>query len=166
MHIFINKNYVIYNNYKVKCAIGKRGIGNKKKEGDLITPKGEFKIKYILYRSDRIKKIQSKIKIYKIKKNLGWCDDPKSKKYNKLVKLPFKFSHEKLFKKENIYDLLLVLNFNMNPIKKNKGSAIFLHVARNNYKKTEGCIAIKKMHLLKVIKKLKYNTKVKIGSQK
>ena len=166
MHIFINKNYLIYNNYKVKCALGKRGIGIKRKEGDLITPKGKFKIKYILYRGDRIKKIQSKIKIFKIKKNFGWCNDPKSKEYNKLIKLPFKFSHEKLFKKENVYDLLLILDFNMNPIKKNKGSAIFLHIAKRNYKKTEGCIAIKKKQLLKIIKELKYNTKVKIGYQK
>ena len=62
MHILINKKYLIYNNYKAKCAIGKRGIGYKKKEGDLITPKGKYKVKYILYRKDRIQKIQSKIK--------------------------------------------------------------------------------------------------------
>ena len=72
---------------------------------------------------------------------MGWCDDPKSKKYNKLIKLPFHISYEKLYKKENIYDIILVLNYNMNPIIKNKGSAIFIHVAKKNYKKTEGCIA-------------------------
>ena len=75
---------------------------------------------------------------------MGWCDDPKSIHYNKLVKLPFVYNHEKLFKKENIYDIILVLNYNMNPVKKNKGSAIFIHVAKNNFKKTEGCVAIKK----------------------
>ena len=79
VHILINKKYLTFNNYKAKCAVGKRGIGFKKKEGDLITPKGRFRIKYILYRSDRIKKIQSKIKKIVIKKNMGWCDDPKSK---------------------------------------------------------------------------------------
>ena len=62
MHILINKKYLIYKNYKAKCAIGKRGIGIKIKEGDLITPKGNYKIKFILYRKDRVKKIQSKIK--------------------------------------------------------------------------------------------------------
>ena len=71
MHILINKKYLIYNNYKVKCAVGKRGIDYKKREGDLITPKGEYKIKYILYRKDRIKKIQSKIKKIVIKKKYG-----------------------------------------------------------------------------------------------
>ena len=166
MHIVINKNYLTYNNYKVKCALGKRGIGNKRREGDFITPKGNFKIKYILYRKDRIKRIQSKIKKIIIKKNMGWCDDPLSKDYNKLIKIPSEYNYEKLYKKDNVYDIILVLNYNMNPVVKNKGSAIFIHVTKRNYKKTEGCVAIKKIHLLKIIKELKNSTKIKIEDQK
>ena len=166
MHILINKKYLTYGQYKVKCAVGKRGIGYKKKEGDLITPIGQYKIKFILYRKDRIKKIQSKLKKVIIKKNMGWCDDPNSEKYNKLINLPFNFKYEKLFKKENTYDIILVLNYNMNPIKKNKGSAIFIHVVKKNYRKTKGCIAIGKAQLLKIIKKIKNNTEVKIVHQK
>ena len=97
---------------------------------------------------------------------MGWCDDPFSKSYNKIVKLPSKFSHEKLYRKDNIYDIILVLNYNMNPIKKNKGSAIFIHVAKKNYNKTQGCIAIKKKEFLKILKVIKINTKVKIERQK
>ncbi len=97
---------------------------------------------------------------------MGWCNDPKSKNYNKLIKLPSDESHEKLYKKKNIYDLILVLNYNMDPIIKNKGSAIFIHVAHSNYKKTEGCVALKKTHLLKILKELKKNTRVKIENQK
>ena len=166
MHILINKKYLTYNQYKVKCAVGKRGIGLKKKEGDLITPVGQYKIRYLLYRKDRIKKIQTKLRKIIIKKNIGWCDDPKSQKYNKLINLPFNYSYEKLFIKENIYDIILVLNYNMNPVKKNKGSAIFIHIAKKNYKKTKGCIAIKKTELLKIIRKIKINTKVRIERQK
>ena len=165
MHILINKNYLTYNKLKVKCAIGKKGIGYKQREGDLITPRGQFKIKYILYRKDRVK-ISTKLKKLSIKKNMGWCDDAKSKHYNQLIKLPFIFKHEKIYKKENIYDIILVLNYNMNPVKKNKGSAIFIHVARNNFKKTEGCVAIKKQSLIKLLKKINLNTKVKISLQK
>ena len=165
MHILINKKYLSLNNYKVKCAIGKRGIGNKKREGDLITPKGDYKIKYILYRKDRVK-IYSKIRKIVIKKNMGWCDDPKSKQYNKLIKLPFKYNYEKLYKKENVYDIIVVLNYNMNPVIKNKGSAIFIHVAKKNYKKTEGCVAIDKRSLIKIAKELKKSTQVKIEIQK
>ena len=97
---------------------------------------------------------------------MGWCDDPRSCHYNKLVKLPFAYNHEKLFKKDNIYDIILVLNYNMNPVKKNKGSAIFIHIAQNNFKKTEGCVAIKKIYLIKLLKEINRNTKVKISHQK
>ena len=166
MHISINQKYLTYNNYKAKCVVGKRGIGNKRKEGDLITPKGKYKIKYILYRKDRINKIQSKIKKIAIRRNMGWCNDPKSKKYNKLIRLPTEYNHEKLYRKENIYDIILVLNYNMRPIIKNKGSAIFIHVAKKKFKKTEGCIALNKTLLLKFLKKLKKNTVVRIANQK
>ena len=165
MHILINKNYLTYNKFKVKCAIGKKGIGNKRKEGDLITPKGQYKIKYILYREDRVK-ISTSFKKKVIKKNMAWCDDPKSNHYNKLVKLPFASSHERLYKKENTYDIILVLNYNMSPVIKNKGSAIFIHVAKNNFKKTEGCVAIRKLELLKIVRGITTNTKVKIVDQK
>ena len=166
MHIFINQKYLTFKNYKAKCAIGKKGIGSKKKEGDLITPRGKYKVKYILYRKDRIKKIQSEMKIIKIKKNMGWCDDPRSRNYNQLINLPSNYRHEKLFKKENTYDIVLVLNYNMRPIKKNKGSAIFIHVSKKNFKKTEGCVAIQKRDLLKIVKEIKKNTKVMIENRK
>ncbi len=97
---------------------------------------------------------------------MGWCDDSKSKKYNKLINLPFNYNYEKLFRSENIYDIILVLNYNMSPIKKNKGSAIFIHVAKKNYKRTQGCVAVKKSDLLKILKEIKINTKVKIERQK
>ena len=162
--IIINKSgYLKYKNLKFRCALGKAGIGKKKIEGDNITPMGTFNIVKIYYRSDRIKKISSKFKIIKITKNMGWCDDPKSKKYNQPIKLPTKYSHEILYRRDNIYDLILVLNYNMKPIIKNKGSAIFIHVAKKNYKKTAGCIALKKAHLIDLVKEIKKNTRVKIN---
>ena len=165
MHIKINKNYLSYDKYKVKCALGKRGIGKKKKEGDKITPIGRYNIKFLLYRKDRIKKIKTKLKKFVIKKNMGWCDDSSSKNYNKLIQLPTKYSHEKLYKKDNSYDIILVLNFNMYPIIKNKGSAIFIHVAKQCYKKTLGCVAINKISLLKIAKKLNKKSIVEISNQ-
>ena len=95
MHIkLINKNLYL-NDYKLKCAVGKRGITSKKREGDKKTPKGSFKFVSLFYRKDRIKKIKSNLKKYVIKKNMGWCDDPYSKYYNKLIRFPFKFGAEK-----------------------------------------------------------------------
>ena len=162
MHIIIKKKYLTFNNYRIKCAIGKRGIKTKRKEGDFITPKGTFRIKLILYRKDRIKNFKSFVPKLSITKKMGWCDDSKSKKYNRLIKYPFAFSSEKLFRKDNVYDIILVLNYNMNPTKKYKGSAIFIHIAKKKYDATEGCVAIKKVNLLKLIKSLKKNTKIKI----
>ena len=91
--IIKNKDTLLIDDFKFKCSAGKRGFSKKKVEGDLITPIGQYKIKYILYRKDRVKKIQSKLRKITIKKNMGWCNDPKSKKYNKLVNLPFNYRY-------------------------------------------------------------------------
>ena len=159
--IIINKfGFLKYKDLKFKCALGKAGIGKKKLEGDQITPKGTYKIVKIYFRKDRLKKISSKFKLIEIKKNMGWCDDPKSKKYNQLIKLPSQYSHENLYRKNSIYDLILVLNYNMNPIIKNKGSAIFIHIANKKFKNTEGCIAIEKKNLVRLVKIINKKTLV------
>ena len=161
--IVINKYSLLkYKNLKFRCALGKAGIGEKKKEGDFITPKGKYKIIKVYYRADRIKKIKTNFRLYQIKKNMGWCDDPLSKNYNKLIKLPSKFGHEKLYRKDKLYDLILILNYNFKPIIKNKGSAIFIHIANKNYKKTKGCIGLKKKDLIFILKDIKKNIIVKI----
>jgi L,D-peptidoglycan transpeptidase YkuD (ErfK/YbiS/YcfS/YnhG family) len=163
MIIVKKSGYLKYKNLKFRCALGKAGIKKKEKEGDNITPKGIFKITRIYYRADKINNITTSIKKVKIKKNMGWCDDPNSNFYNKQIKLPSKYSHEKLYRKDSLYDLVLVLNYNTNPIIKNKGSAIFIHIARKNYKKTAGCIALKKAHLINLVEEIKRNTRVKIN---
>lgn len=163
MIIVKNSGYLKYKNLKFRCALGRAGIKNKEKEGDNITPRGTFKVNKIYYRADKIKNIATHIKKIKIKKNMGWCDDPKSSFYNKEIKLPNKFRHEKLYRNDHLYDLILVLNYNAKPIKKNKGSAIFIHVSKNSYKKTQGCIALKKKHLITLASQIKKNTKIKIG---
>ena len=151
MHIIVKNKKLSIDNYKVKCAIGKRGIGRKKKEGDLITPKGIFKIKSVMYRKDRVSNFITKLNKLIISKKMGWCNDTRSKYYNKLIVFPFNYTAEKLYRSDNIYDIILVLDYNMKPIKKGRGSAIFIHVAKKNYKNTEGCVALKKIDLLKII---------------
>jgi L,D-peptidoglycan transpeptidase YkuD (ErfK/YbiS/YcfS/YnhG family) len=164
MIIVKKSGYLNYKNFKFRCALGKNGIKKKIKEGDNVTPKGIFKITKIYYRADKIKKIITSIKKIKIKKNIGWCDDSKSDFYNQQIKLPSNFSYERLYRNDRSYDLLAVLNYNTKPVIKNKGSAIFIHVAKNNYKPTAGCIAIKKIDLIKLLKIIKKNTKIKISA--
>jgi len=163
MIIVKKTGYLKYKNFKFRCALGKNGIKKKVKEGDNITPIGIFKITRIYYRHDKIKKIKTPIKKIKIKKNMGWCDDPKSNFYNQQIRLPNKFNYEKLYRNDRIYDLLAVLNYNTNPVIKNKGSAIFLHIAKKNYTYTKGCIALSKIDLLKILNKINKRTKIKIG---
>jgi L,D-peptidoglycan transpeptidase YkuD (ErfK/YbiS/YcfS/YnhG family) len=162
MIIIKKSGYLEYKNLKFRCALGKAGIKKKKKEGDNITPEGTFKIIRVYYRLDKIKNITTLIKKKEIRKNIGWCDDPVSNSYNKEIKLPSRFGHEKLYRKDNLYDLILVLNYNTNPIIKNKGSAIFIHIAKKNYEPTAGCVALKKKDLVELLKKIKKKIKIKI----
>ena len=163
MHIILKNKFLIYNDYKLKCAIGKRGIGIKKREGDLITPSGIYKIKYIFYRPDKIKNLKTKFRKKTINKKMGWCDDPKSKKYNKLVKINKKinYSYEKMYRKDYKYDLLIPILYNYFHTKKNYGSAIFIHLTRN-YSPTVGCIGLIDKDFKILLKLIKKNSKIKI----
>ena len=156
-----NKEYLILDEFKFKCCIGKNGLKSKKKEGDKCTPKGIFKIGKVYYRSDRVDRPKTKLKLKKITKNMGWCDDPYNKNYNKEIILNKKCKGEKLFRKDKIYDILVVIKYNMGKIKPFEGSAIFIHLTKN-YNSTKGCIALKKNDMLILLKLLKPCAKIKI----
>jgi L,D-peptidoglycan transpeptidase YkuD (ErfK/YbiS/YcfS/YnhG family) len=162
MNIELKNKFLYFQKYKLRCSIGKRGISIKKREGDKKTPKGEFKLKYILYRKDRIINIKTKLKKIVIKKKMLWCDDPNSSYYNKIINYPSKYRAEKLWRNENIYDIIIVIDYNLNPVIKNKGSAIFLHIAKKKYQPTKGCIAVSKKNIKLLISKINKKTKLKI----
>jgi L,D-peptidoglycan transpeptidase YkuD (ErfK/YbiS/YcfS/YnhG family) len=162
MNIKLINKFLYYNKYKLRCAIGKRGITYNKIEGDQKTPKGTFIFKYILYRKDRLRFLKSQLKKKIIKKNMGWCDDPSSKLYNKLIRFPFKKNAERLWLSKKIYDVILIIDYNLNPVIKNKGSAIFFHLAKKNYLPTKGCIAVAKKDMLFLINKINNKTKLVI----
>ena len=156
-----NKQTVQIGDFKYNCCIGKNGLTKSKKEGDFKTPKGTFNIEHLYFRKDRVEKPITKLKCIEIKKNMGWCDDPKSKKYNKLIKINKNYSHEKLFRKDYKYDLLIPIQYNFIKPILNKGSCIFMHLT-NNYKPTAGCIALKNKDFLIILKLITKKTKIKI----
>tara|TARA_B110001454_G_C12678021_1_gene416695 strand:- start:713 stop:1204 length:492 start_codon:yes stop_codon:yes gene_type:complete len=160
--ILKNKDNLILDNFIFKCSVGKNGRKTNKKEGDNTTPKGLFSLGKLYYRADRVKKPITKISTKIIKKDMGWCDDPKNKNYNKEIKINNKIKCEKLFKKDNSYNYLIVINYNTKKIKSNKGSAIFIHLTKN-YKLTAGCIALKEKDFLILLKLVNKNTKIKIN---
>ena len=163
MNIKIKKHFLLYKNYKLKCSIGKSGITNRKKEGDLATPKGKFEIGTLYYRKDKVRNFKCKIKKKIITRNMGWCDDIRSNQYNREIIFPFKYRAEKLYKKNKIYDLFINIKYNYRPTIKGRGSAIFLHLADAKYKPTKGCIAISKKNFLKILPFIKKKTKILIS---
>ena len=162
MNIIIKKRSLLYKGYKLKCSIGKMGTTYSKKEGDLSTPKGLFKIGLLYYRKDRIKLLKCKVKKRAIKKNMGWCDDVNSSKYNQEINFPFKYSAEKLYRKNIAYDIFFNIKYNHDPIVKGNGSAIFLHLTNKKYKPTNGCVAILKKDFLKILPFINKKTKISI----
>ena len=162
MNIIIKNHFLLYKGYKLKCSIGKSGLTCSKKEGDLATPKGLFKLGLLYYRKDRIKLRKCAIKRKIIKKNMGWCNDTRSKKYNKEISFPFKYRAEKLYRKDNIYNIIINIKYNHSPVIKGKGSAIFLHLCKKKYKGTSGCVALEKKDFLKIIPLINKRTKISI----
>ena len=157
-----NKDTLQVDDFYFRCCIGKNGTTSKKIEGDKKTPKGIFKIQNLYFRKDRLKKPETKLKCITIKKNMGWCDDTKfPKKYNQLIKISKKIKHEALTRKDHKYDLLIPIKYNFDKPISNLGSCIFIHITED-YKFTEGCIALKMSDFLIMLKIIKKNTKIKI----
>lgn len=125
-----------------RCALGRGGIVVDKREGDGGTPAGAWALRRVLYRADRLDPPGTALPCAEITPDQGWCDDPAHPDYNRQVSLPFAASHEKLWRDDAVYDLIVVLGHNDDPPVAGKGSAIFMHVARPDYGPTEGCIAL------------------------
>jgi len=158
-----NKHTLVVKEFKFKCSIGKKGLSKSKIEGDQKTPIGLFELGNIYYREDKIKLPKIQIRSTKIKPQMGWCDDINyPKKYNKPIKISQYIHHEKLYRKDKKYDLLIPIKYNSKKIVLGKGSCIFLHLT-SNYKPTAGCIALKKKDFLSMIKLLTKKTKIKIN---
>ena len=163
MLIFLkNNNTLCVDDFQFRCSIGKNNLKKNKIEGDKSTPIGKFKLLNLYYRQDRIKNIHTKLYKVSIKKNLGWCDDAESKFYNKPIIINKHLKHEKMFRKDQKYDLVIVLDYNFKKPISNKGSAIFIHIT-NNYKPTAGCIALNKKDLLILLKIISKNTFLQIN---
>ena len=161
--ILKNKETLLFDDFIFKCSIGKKGLIKNKIEGDKKTPKGIFSLGNLYYRKDRHVKPSTKLKCIAIKKDMGWCDDVKSKKnYNKIIRIKKKkVRYEKLFRKDYKYDFLIPINYNTKKTIIGKGSAIFIHLTKN-YKSTAGCIALKKKDFLILLKLINKKTKIKI----
>ena len=170
-----NKKYFLkVNNKFFECQIGIGGLKNvaKKVEGDKTTPIGKWNLETLYYRADRvsISKFKKKniLKINRITKHCAWCDDVRSLYYNKHINInnfsSLNINYEKLWRKDNVYDIIIVTSHNVKPTIKNKGSAIFIHCSFSDDRNTAGCIALKKKDLVFLLKNLRDKTFIKINN--
>ena len=135
-----------------RCAIGRCGIALKHHEGDGVTPIGVWPLRRVFYRADRLAAPETVLPLQALSPTDGWCDAPTDPNYNRLVPLPYDASHENLWRQDRLYDIVVVIGFNDDPVVAGKGSAIFLHVARESYAPTEGCVALALPDLLDVLR--------------
>jgi L,D-peptidoglycan transpeptidase YkuD (ErfK/YbiS/YcfS/YnhG family) len=136
---------------RFRCALGKGGLKRDKREGDGATPIGAWPMRRLLYRADRMTAPATRLPCAPIAPEDGWCDDPADPAYNRAVRLPYAARHERLWREDEIYDLLVVLGHNDDPVVAGHGSAVFLHVARADYRPTEGCVALVHADLARVL---------------
>jgi L,D-peptidoglycan transpeptidase YkuD (ErfK/YbiS/YcfS/YnhG family) len=171
--INLNKKYFLkVGNKAFRCQIGTGGLKNaaKKVEGDKTTPIGKWYLESLYYRPDRVLRPKFKkkniLKINRITKYCGWCDDIRNLYYNKHINInnfpSLNINYEKLWREDNAYDILIVISHNINPTVKNKGSAIFIHCSFSDFRDTAGCIALKKRDLIFMLKNIKDKVYIKI----
>ena len=129
---------------RVRCALGKAGVtrATDKREGDLASPIGVWPIRRVLYRPDRSAKPTTALAVGPLAADDGWCDAPDDPAYNRPVKLPYPASAERMWRNDHLYDVVVVLGHNDDPPVAPLGSCIFLHLARDGYLPTEGCVAV------------------------
>ncbi|HZT17795.1 MAG TPA: L,D-transpeptidase family protein [Dongiaceae bacterium] len=134
-----------------RAALGPTGIAAVKREGDGATPAGRFPMRRLLYRPDRLAPPATGLAALPLSMEDGWCDDPGDPFYNRPVRLPYRASHERLWRDDSLYDLIVVLGHNDDPVRPGAGSAVFLHVASPGYAPTQGCVALARADLLELL---------------
>jgi L,D-peptidoglycan transpeptidase YkuD (ErfK/YbiS/YcfS/YnhG family) len=149
----------------VRCALGRGGISADKNEGDGSTPAGRFPVRRLLYRPDRVRDLACRISLLPMSPADGWCDDPADSAYNRLITRPYPGRHEALWREDAIYDLVLVIGHNDDPVLPGKGSAVFLHLAQPDCTPTDGCIAFARADFVALLEIMEPTTNIVIAEE-
>jgi L,D-peptidoglycan transpeptidase YkuD (ErfK/YbiS/YcfS/YnhG family) len=147
-----------------RCVVGAGGVREDKVEGDAATPAGEYPLRRLYFRNDRLVLPKVRLPARPISEHDGWCDDPHSPAYNRLVRIPNEWSHEKMWREDGLYDLVVVVGYNDDPPEGEWGSAIFLHIARDDMSPTQGCVAFARNDLLELVTLIGPGTRINIHS--
>jgi L,D-peptidoglycan transpeptidase YkuD (ErfK/YbiS/YcfS/YnhG family) len=154
----------VFGGRKMACALGREGIGVKRGEGHWITPVGRFALREVWRRPDQVE-VETCLPVREITPDLGWSDDPADPSYNQPVPLPHRFGHEKMWRESGVYDLVAVMDYNLDPIVAGAGSAVFLHVWRGPGQPTAGCVAFAREDLLAILAGWRASSRVEISAQ-
>ncbi len=144
------------------CALGKGGVSAAKREGDGATPRGVFRLRRVWIRRDRCGPAPLALPRRWTRPADGWCDDPRHRRYNRPVALPLTASHEKMWRDDHLYDMVIEIGWNDRPAVRGRGSAIFMHLARPGYAPTEGCVALARRDMLRLLPRLGPRTRIDI----
>ena len=156
------RGFLVAGGFHARCALGRAGTRRFKHEGDGATPAGRFRLLALLYRSDRLRRPATGLLATAIRPDSGWCDDPADRRYNRPVTLPFSARHERLWRDDHLYDVVVVIDYNLAPVVPGAGSAIFLHVAREDFGPTEGCVAVSGEAMRRLLPRLGPRTIIEI----
>ncbi|PCI40612.1 MAG: hypothetical protein COB46_06575 [Rhodospirillaceae bacterium] len=166
MNVFVDgRGFIRCGENRWPCAVGRSGLGQKSKEGDGLTPLGTHAFGRVFWRQDRIADLQTVLTTLASRQSMGWCDDPSQDDYNTLITLPHLGRFEELWRQDHIYDLVVEILYNTNPIISGQGSAIFMHIARPDLSPTEGCIALKQDDLLELLRMINENSRLIVGQK-
>lgn len=151
---------------RFSCAIGRSGLSARKREGDGATPLGRFGLVEVRYRADRVHRPRTTLPLCRLAPEDGWCDAKGDRNYNRYVRHPYAASAERMWREDHLYDIVVVVDHNRRPRVQGAGSAIFIHVARDGFRPTEGCIALKRPDLIRVLARLSRSTRIVTHRQK
>lgn len=160
---FISQGWLTAGHRILPCALGRSGLGIKRREGDGITPIGTFGLLETRIRADRFAAANVQLPASAIAPGDGWCDAAGERDYNRPVQLPYSKSHECLWRDDHLYDCLIVMDFNILRHMRVGGSAIFFHLAHDDYRATEGCVAISRPHMQWLLPQIGPQTVMQIG---
>jgi len=166
-HVFLQslsrrstRGTLVLGSLRLKCALGRSGVRATKREGDGATPLGIFSPRLVFYRPDRVRRPRTGLPVRRNRPCYGWCDDASDRNYNRLVPYPYPRSAEELWRADALYDVVVVLGYNDAPRIKGLGSAIFMHLAKEGYQPTAGCLALEKRDLLRLLSFMGRQTRV------
>ncbi len=157
------RGWLIAGALTIPVALGRGGIRANKVEGDGATPRGRFRPLRLWWRADRWPRPRTRLPVRRITTCDGWCEDPTDRRYNRPIRLAPGAAGDRLARADHLYDFIIEIDHNTRPRVTRRGSAVFLHLARDNFGPTAGCVAMTRPMMLRLLQRIGPRTRIVIG---